>query len=137
MVRRWYGISHEERQRMRLSDDEFAVNWYPLVEQRMTRHLCLEWLREHGYPEAPRSACIGCPYHNNREWRDMKENRPEEWADAVAFDKAIRNCGGTRGQVFIHAQRVPLDEANLWTDQDERQKTLLPMIDECSGMCGV
>lgn len=134
-VRRWFGISHDERQRMRTSEDKFAVNWYPLVERRMTRHLCLEWLKSHGYPEAPRSACIACPYHNQHEWRDMKENRPDEWQEAVEFDEAIRNYVGMRGQVFVHSDRIPLKDANLWKDQDEKQ---LPLFgDECSGMCGV
>lgn len=136
-VRRWYGISHDEQQRMRLSDDKFAVNWYPLVERRMTRLSCYDWLRDHGYPEAPRSACIGCPFRHNREWRQMKAERPDEWQEAVEFDAAIRNCGGMRGQVFIHADRKPLDECNLWRDVDENQLPLFDMVDECSGMCGV
>jgi len=135
VIRRWYGISHDERQRMRISEDKFAENWYPLVERRITRIMCLQWLEEHGYPQAPRSACIACPYHHNREWREMQANDPEAWQEAVEFDAAIRKCGGMRGDVYVHSDRVPLDQANLWKDQDKNQ---LPLFaDECSGMCGV
>ena len=137
VIRRWYGISHDEQQRMRISEAKWCVNWYQLVERRMTRTTCYQWLEDHGYPEAPRSACIGCPYRHNREWREMKKNRPDEWQDAVEFDRAIRKCGGMRGDVFLHADRKPLDEANLWRDQDENQLPLFDMVDECSGMCGV
>lgn len=137
MVRRWYGISFDEMQRMRDSEHKWAVNWYPLVERRMSRTSCYEWLRTHGYPEAPRSACIGCPFRHNREWREMKEQRPDEWQEAVEFDKSIRNCGGSRGQVFIHADRKPLEECNLYRDFDEKQLPLFDMVDECMGMCGV
>jgi len=136
-VRRWFGISFDERQRMRESEHAWAENWYPLVERRITRGMCLNWMDAHSYHEPPRSACIGCPYHHNREWRRMKAEQPEEWAEAVAFDKAIRHCGGMRGDVFIHADRKPLDECNLWRDCDENQLPLFDMVDECSGMCGV
>lgn len=137
VIRRWYGISRDEQQRMRISDEPWCVNWYPLVERRITRTMCYQWLAEHGYHEAPRSACIGCPYHHNREWRDMKKHRPDEWQEAVEFDRAIRKCGGMRGDVFLHSDRVPLDEARLWRDFDENQLPLFDMVDECSGMCGV
>ncbi len=136
-VRRWYGISFDERQRMRESEFHWATNWYPLVERRITRGMCLTWMDAHGYHEPPRSACIGCPYRHNREWRRMKAEQPKEWAEAVAFDKAIRHCRGMRGDVFIHSDRKPLDECNLWRDQDENQLPLFDMVDECSGMCGV
>lgn len=38
---------------------------YPLVDRRMARHDCLNWMAKQGYPKPPRSACIGCPYHSN------------------------------------------------------------------------
>ena len=137
VIRRWYGISHDEQQRMRVSDEPWCVNWYPLVERHMSRSTCYQWLEEHGFHEPPRSACIGCPYRHNREWREMKKHRPGEWREAVEFDRTIRKCGGMRGDVFIHSDRVPLDEANLWNDCDENQLPLFDMVDECSGMCGV
>ncbi|MEU7615330.1 hypothetical protein AB0B27_04335 [Micromonospora rifamycinica] len=48
-------------------------------------------------------------------------NSPTEWADTVAFDRAIRhgsakaNADGhpLRGQFFLHRARVPLDEGVL------------------------
>lgn len=137
VVRRWYGISLDEQQRTRISDDKWAVNWYPLIEKRMTRTTCYQWLADNGYHEAPRSACIACPYRHNREWREMKADRPDEWQEAVEFDRAVRKMGGMRGDVFIHSDRVPLDVANLWKDCDENQLPLFDMVDECSGMCGV
>ena len=136
-VRQWFGISLDEQQRMREPQEKWAVYWYPLVDRRMTRTTCFQWLAEHGYPEAPRSACIGCPYHSNREWRDMKEQRPDDWKEAVEFDRLIRNSKEALGQWFIHSDRKPLDECNLWRDCDENQLPLFDMVDECSGMCGV
>jgi len=140
VMRQWFGISWDEVRRVRPDDEPWIKRYYPLCEKKITRAMCFDWFDKNGFHEPPRSACIGCPYHHNQEWREMKADRHDEWEEAVEFDKAIRKCGGMRGDVFLHSQRVPLDEANLWTDQDERQMSLfgLPgIVDECSGMCGV
>lgn len=120
-----FGISLDEVGRMRDSGVRYLTNRYPLIEARMTRHDCENWLAERGVV-APRSACIGCPYRTNREWRHLT---PDEWADAVAFDRAIRPKG------YLHAKRIPLDEVDLSTPEDRGQGTLFDA--ECAGVCGV
>lgn len=135
VMRQWRGISIDEWQRVRESDHKWMTVWHPLVDQRISRNGCHKWMEERGYPEPPRSSCLGCPFHHDREWRHIRDNSPEEWAEVVVFDKAIRKCGGMRGDVFLHSQRVPLDEVDLRTDADRGQLSLWQ--DECSGMCGV
>jgi len=131
----WLGISTDEANRARISNKKWYTFYHPLIELRMTRLDCLNWFREKGLPEPPRSACIGCPYHHDSEWRHLRDNSPDEWQDVVEFDKAIRKCGGMRGDVFIHAKRIPLDEVDLRTDRDKGQLSLFS--DECAGVCGV
>lgn len=136
-VTQWYGISLDELQRTKLELDPAAlwrVNRYPLIELRMTRHDCLAWMERHGHPRPPRSACIGCPFHSNREWREMRNERPDEFADAVQFDRAIRKSGGVRGDTYLHQDRIPLEEVDLNAPEDHGQ---LSLLDECEGMCGV
>jgi hypothetical protein len=41
----WIGISIDEAHRMRSSDVKYITNRYPLVERRMTRWDCMQWLR--------------------------------------------------------------------------------------------
>ena len=134
-VEQWYGISLDEIQRCKI---EFVEPWrrnrYPLIEMRMTRGDCLMWMERAGYPRPPRSACIGCPFHSDHEWRDLRDNRPDEWADAVDFDARIRIAGGMDKPTYLHRQCVPLDQADLTTAEDAGQLT---MLDECEGMCGV
>jgi hypothetical protein len=85
------------------------------------REDCLSYLTEHGWGDTPRSACVGCPYRSDAEWARLRERSPSEWDDAVAFDAAIRHgsaratAGGhpMRGQYFLHAQRIPLDQVTL------------------------
>lgn len=139
VVERWLGISLDEVQRMRDSREPWAVNVYPLVERRMTRHDCHRWLARHGW-RAPRSSCIGCPFHSDARWREIKSN-PSEWEDAVAFDEAIRRGhpsvdGATPllGNAYLHASLRPLAKADLSTPEERGQQSLFGQ--DCTGLCG-
>lgn len=65
VMSQWLGISMDEVVRMKPSREAWQVNRFPLIEKRMTRQDCLNWIRSHGYPDPPKSACIGCPFHSN------------------------------------------------------------------------
>lgn len=135
-----FGISVDEAQRMRDPDVRYLEHAYPLVDAGITRHACLLWLERHGYAPPPRSACIGCPFHSDHEWRALRA-RPEEWADAIAFDAAIRSGHGgvvarLDGEAFLHRSLVPLEEVDLSTAEDRGQLSLFAGL-ECEGMCGV
>ena len=137
-VEQWFGISHDEWRRMRTSDVAYVVNRYPLVDRRLTRADCVAWLRARGYRVPPKSACLGCPYHSQTTWREMKRHRPDEWADTVAFDRAIRRgLPGVTGEAFVHRSLIPLDVVDLRTDAERGQPRLPGFDDECSGHCGV
>lgn len=138
----WIGISTDEAHRMSSSSVSYITNRYPLIELRLNKADCLKWLRENGYPEPPmKSACIGCPFHGDAYWRDLKLNHPEEWADAVAFDEAIRKLGNfgqgfrAEGAVFLHRSLLPLAQVDLSTPADHGQDDLFG--EDCSGTCGV
>jgi hypothetical protein len=129
----WLGISRDEAQRMRPARQRYMVNRYPLVDAWMTRRDCLRWLERHGDPQPPKSACIGCPFTGDDRWREMKANRPEEWADAVAADALLRGekARGIRATEFMHSARVPLDQVDLSVNTN--QPDLFGA--ECLGMC--
>ena len=136
IVEQWIGISFDEAIRMKPSLEAWQVNRFPLIEKGMTRRDCLRWLEKHGYPMPPKSACIGCPYHSDAHWRQMRAEDPDAWADAVAIDRLIRTgFRNLRGEVYLHRSCVPLDEADLDTLEDRGQLDLF--ADECDGLCGV
>ena len=142
-VEQWLGISLDEAGRMRTSRVGYIRLQYPLVDKRMRRHDCERWLVAHGYPIPAKSACIGCPFHGDRQWRHLKDTAPSEWADAVAFDEAIRNGNvrlgkaGLRGRAFLHRSLKPLSEVDLTTSQERGQLDLDLFGNECDGVCGV
>ena len=132
----WIGISLDEAIRMKPSIVGYIVNRFPLLEGKITRRECLMWLQSHGYTKPPKSSCIGCPYRDNKGWRAMRDNRPEEWADAVELDRQIRRRPGMRNyDQFMHRSLKPLDQVDLSTAEDRGQLNLFN--NECEGMCGV
>jgi hypothetical protein len=134
------GISLDEIQRMKDPLFPWIVNEYPLVDQRMTRNDCLMYHRKRDLEKPPRSACIGCPYHSDNEWRHIRDNDPESWADAVFVDEEIRNNPQVakrlfEGRAYLHAKRIPLAQVDLSTAEDHGQLNMFG--NECEGMCGL
>ena len=129
------GISWDEMQRMKDPLFPWIRNEYPLVDNYIKRADCIQWNTDHGYPAPPRSSCIGCPFHDNAEWRRVAAD-PISWREAVAFDEAIRAPQKGRTSVaFIHRDRVPLAEADIRSEEERGQGSLFDM--ECEGMCGI
>jgi hypothetical protein len=142
----WIGISTDESHRALTSKTgvSYARPRYPLLEptiaEGMSRADCMRINVASGFPGTPKSACIGCPFHSNAQWRQLRDEHPEEFADAVAFDAAIRhgsaraNAQGQplRGQMYLHRSRVPLSEAPIdrvtWREWASRQGDLLDEI---------
>jgi hypothetical protein len=128
-VTSWIGISLDEQQRMKDSRYKWVVNRWPLVEKRIDRNGCVRWMLERGYPEPPKSACVYCPFHSNKEWRRIKNDEPEDFAKAVKFEKdtqAAKSCTNSnfRSVPFLHASRMPLDEIDFRNDVDKGQQLL-------------
>lgn len=129
------GISTDEAGRMKPARDKWQRNRWPLIELGMSRQDCLAWMRRKGYPTPPKSSCIGCPYHSDAQWREIKAD-PEQWGDVLEIDAAIREpVRGFVGRQYMHASRVPMAEVDLSTAADAGQTDLF--ADECEGMCGV
>lgn len=144
-VTQWIGISWDEIQRIKPSRVAWSQHRWPLVELRMGRRDCLRWMEERGYPKPPRSACVYCPFHSDKEWRRLKDEEPEEFARAVKFEKDIQEVKAKtermRGVPFLHPSLVPLDQVDFRTDIERGQLSLWleeqSFGNECEGMCGV
>ena len=136
-VELWIGISYDEIIRMKDSRERWIKHYWPLIDQRMTRSDCKTWFKEY-YPARtlPRSACIGCPYHTDAEWMEMKLSDQESWADAVFVDAALRTSRRAEhfdGEMYLHKSLIPLGD--IQTFPDSRQYSMFG--EECEGMCGV
>ena len=121
---------------MKPSRDRWAENRWPLIEQDMSRADCLVWLENRGYPRPTRSACIGCPFHSDKEWLSLT---PADFDDACVVDEALREGEGygrhrdMRGAVYLHRSCAPLRDASLNVMRQQGDM----FGNECEGMCGV
>ena len=138
LVRQWIGISADEWVRAGPADVGWVHNWHPLIDRRTkdgppgqnTRYMdkgdCLAWIKRHGYPEPPRSACVFCPFKSNENWRRLRDTDPEGFEEACQIDEIIRDMpdferAGLRkgGKLYLHEDRVPLREADIDTDTED------------------
>ena len=128
----WLGISLDEIQRMKESQLYNVIYKYPLIDKRLTRSDCISFLEQNNFFNVKKSSCTFCPYHNNKAWKEIKQNYPKEWSKAIKLDKVIRNSKqfGIKDELFLHTSLKPLDKAYLQEDQEE-----LFMCEE--GYCGI
>lgn len=125
------GISLDESHRMKPSRVEYVVNEWPLIDKRMNRHACKQWLVDKGLPIPPRSSCVFCPYQSRREWKAMFDERGADWEHAVEVDKLIRHK--RKGFVCYLIQNLkPLEEA---FKADAMYQQIDMFSEECTGMC--
>jgi hypothetical protein len=138
IIIQWIGISTNEASRAKESREPWSLHRWPLFEARMSRHDCLIWIKKNGYPEPPRSACVFCPYHDDIEWRRLKDSEPAEFERALAFERACQQQKGLtdnfHSQLFLHRSCLPLSQVDFSTEEDHGQINLFN--NECEGMCG-
>lgn len=138
----WIGISIDEIQRMKPPRVKYLKFRYPLVEMKIGRAQCVQWMKDNGFPEPTRSSCIGCPFHDDEEWKSLT---PEEFEDACQFDEAKRESGMTHpktdkvyfsNRVYLHRSMQPLRE-RPFKEKDPSQMSLFDPKDEAcdSGHC--
>jgi hypothetical protein len=134
-VESWVGISTDEITRIKPSGCLFIHNRHILIEARMSRQSCYQWLEERQYRVPPKSRCKYCPFQGNAGWRDLRENA-DEWAETVELDGWLRQPAQVarfHGEVFLHHSRMPLDLADLTVASGAPDL----FGHECEGMCGV
>jgi hypothetical protein len=137
----WIGFAFDEKRRWNKKDKHGqpfhgrqSGKWLqicPLVDLMVNTAACAKIVRDAGLPPAPHSSCWMCPHKRNAEWRDIRDNYPDQWREAIQLDEELRN-EDERGGVFLHHSRQPLNIANI--DDDESK----PVVQQCTlGSCFV
>jgi hypothetical protein len=137
-VELWLGISLDEWSRAKTSDVAYITHRFPLLERRMSRQDCLDWLTAHDLPSPGKSACHFCPYHSATYWQQMKRENGPDWHAAIAVDAAIRHKRPGY-ESFVHNSRKPLEQAVVIPEDFGASQLELLDIDESvpcdSGHC--
>jgi len=138
-VELWIGISWDEVERVSPSNVAYIHHRWPLIELRMTRWDCEDFLRDQELPIPVKSACIGCPYRSASEWLLMRDETPYEFGQACEFDEANRcnplvSAGSMASQIYIWGgggifSPEPLADAKLEAvTARERRFKQLPLL---------
>jgi hypothetical protein len=129
------GISTDEFGRMKHSSEPWVKNVYPLIEEvKMSRQDCLAWMRDKGYPEPPRSACVFCPFRSNVEWSKLTA---EEMQVATIYEKQKQECSASSDVPFVpylHRSLKPIDQVDFKEDKPDGGTA---WQGECDGICGL
>jgi hypothetical protein len=141
----YFGLSYEESRRvMRVMAQFVKINWasckFPLVEAGMSRKRCSEYLADKVPHIVTRSACVYCPFHDNKEWLRIKTQEPDSFTDAVRVDAMIREPGsrcasGLHGTLYLHKSMIPLGEVDFAALVADEQDEGGQQYFDCMGMC--
>lgn len=113
--RKWIGFSLEEAQRVikmrQGADFRAGLIRFPLIEDvPLRRHQAIQRVLDYGWPTPPRSACWMCPNASDDEWRELKEQYPNDFHQAVMLEREVR----LKDQhAFFHSSCGPLDEVDF------------------------
>lgn len=114
-VRKWLGFSVDEPKRyLKHAANDFIRT--PLVELNVTKPGCFALVREMGWPPPIHSSCWMCPNKSDTEWIDERDNRPEDFAKAVALDQEIRIRDP---HAWLHPSCTPLSNVTLDPARDK------------------
>jgi len=132
-VRLWIGISLDEIERIKDSNVNYIVNYYPLINQKISIDSIVNWYKTTNTPEPMKSACLICPFHSDNYWRRFKKVFPKEFKKACDFDDKIRNYTGLKSKAYLSKHLKPLKEIDF-----TYENSLFPeLIEECDGLCGL
>src|SRR5262245_27391969 len=106
---KWIGISLDEAHRMKPSRRESVDHRWPLIDLRMNRNDCLQWMNRHCYRKPTKSRCRYCPYQSDNSWSSLTEL---EFKLASEFESKLQEVYTKIGlpMPYLHKSRVPLGQ---------------------------
>lgn len=125
------GISLDEMDRMSIPQEVWKIHLYPFCgykvgknettridTKKMSRLNLIKWYSDNNLPVPPKSSCVFCPYQSDAAWRNMKNNYPDDFNDAILVDRAVRNNTnkGINSPIFLHSSCKPLEEIDFKND---------------------
>lgn len=118
------GISVDEIERANNGQPRPTENrTYPLLDLRLTRGDCAQIIRDAGLPVPRKSSCYFCPFHNLRNWQEMRRDEPELFEEAACLEDYVLARQVTLGRfpLYLTGRGKPIREAIT-----EAQATLFP-----------
>jgi len=138
VVTQLFGFSVDEAGRAARMRGHERKQWkfgFPLLDEGMRKGECRTYMKKWCTEFEWRwSSCRSCPFHSDIQWREIKENSPDDFEAACRTDDELRVNGNVRNrnmdaQMFLHRSCKPLREVDFSRGQSE----LFDII--CDGGC--
>ena len=126
------GFAYDEISRVKC---QTGATWYPLIEKKMTRSDCIQYIQSRGFPVPPKSGCFYCPFQRLDQWKELRSNHPDLWARAIQLEKNGSHYPDmTLSNFRRKGKPLTLEEV------DKKLGTSIydfaeEVIEECSGSC--
>lgn len=135
----WIGISMDEIERMKDTNVLYIKNRWPLIEKRMSRNDCIEWMKSHGFDVPSKSSCTFCPFHSKKGWADLVARGGKDLDTAIEADEFIRDKKPGK-KLYVASSLIPIKDMKAIHDgvieapQLEMDLFSNPS-EECAGVC--
>ena len=106
------GISWDELTRAKTTSGIRYIRLrYPLIDMRLTREDCFAIIEAAGLPIPPKSSCWFCPFHKIAEWKQLRQEQPELFRQAVDLEQLLneRRLQAGKDAVYLTHKGKPLD----------------------------
>lgn len=119
-VEKWIGFSASEVHRIKPPKERWSCFRYPLVDMNLTNGDVVKWYQRTGTPMPPRSVCRACFANDAAFFKQMSQDDPAGWQQALAVDEAIRDWTqiGVKRPVYILRSCISLRELQARDFQD-------------------
>lgn len=120
VVEKWIGFTLDEAHRIKPPSRKYIRFRYPLIDLELSRDDTLAFYHDHDLPVPPRSVCNACFANGLDTLKEMFENRPEDWKQAVEVDKSVRDLSqiGIHDEIYVSHTAESLEDlaANGFTE---------------------
>ena len=123
------GISIDEIHRLKPSRVKYINHEYPLIQKRLNRNDCLDWIQRNGFKLPVKSGCIICPYASSENYKELDES---EKSLLIDFDNRLRNSHyKEKDTYYINPKFIPIEK--IIKNENDQQELDFGGCD--SGLC--
>lgn len=112
IVEKWIGFSYDEADRIKPPNVKYQRFRYPLIELGMRNSDVIDYYLDNELPIPARSVCNACFANGLDTLKEMHDERPEDWKQAVEVDEAVRDLSqiGVHDEVYVSSTTTSLAE---------------------------
>lgn len=90
-INEFMGIDCAETKRIRIAKEPFIKKCYPLVDWKMDRKACLQYIEDKEFPFTIKSGCYFCPFNSPTRWQWLKKTHPKLFALSVKLERMSKH----------------------------------------------